>query len=245
MRICLPFLIILFLQLCSSPVVAQPENKGALLYANELAAKEDTTGWRMEGAGALEFKNGWMQMHSPNQKGHHVFWCPRYFPANFIAEWEVQNLHPEAGLCIIFFAAKGLDGEDIFSPSLPKRNGVFKQYTNGAINNCHISNYANSPDEPERETSNLRKNPGFHKVQAGEQGIPAHSTAIHQLQLIKQEGRIRLLIDGRKVIDWQDNGLQFGGILQGGKIGFRQMKWTQFAYRKLKIWECLPQKDTR
>lgn len=244
MRICFSLLILLCQQIWSSVVLAQGESKGALLYANQLAAKEDTAGWRMEGDGAVEFKEGWMQMHSPNQKGHHVYWCPRDFPANFIAEWEVQNLHPKAGLCIVFFDARGLHGEDIFALSLPKRNGVFKQYTNGDMNNYHISYYANSPDEPERETANLRKNRGFHKVQSQEPGIPANSTAVHAIQLIKQEGRIRLFIDGRNVIDWQDDGQQFGAVLQGGKIGFRQMKWTKFAYRQLRVWECLPLKDS-
>lgn len=58
------------------------------------------------------------------------------------------------------------------------------------------------------------------------------------MQLVKCEGRILLYIDARKVIDWLDDGQKAGKILQGGKIGFRQMKWTQFRYRNFKVWEC-------
>jgi len=76
---------------------------------------------------------------------HHVFWCPENFPDRFIAEWEAQNREPDAGLCIVFFAAKGEKGEDIFDPFLPKRDGTFKQYTQGKIISYHISYYANSP----------------------------------------------------------------------------------------------------
>lgn len=234
----LPALLIAFLQFLCTDLSAQTFSKGRLLYAKPLAVKEDTTAWRMEGPGQVEFADGWMKMFSAKEKGHHVFWCPEEFPGNFIAEWEVQNLHTEAGLCIVFFSAKGLSGEDIFDASLPERNGVFKQYTNGAINNYHISYYANGKDQPGRETAHLRKNRGFHLVQEKEPGIPIRSQAIHKIQLVKYEGSIQLFIDGRKVIDWKDNGQTFGKILLGGKIGFRQMKWTQFAYRNFNVWEC-------
>jgi hypothetical protein len=238
MKRILLLLFIAFLQLIFLNAIAQTFPKGKLLYSNTLTAKEDTAGWRMEGKGQVEFSNGWMRMFSPNEKGHHVFWCPQEFPKNFIAVWEVQNLHTKAGLCIVFFAAKGFNGEDILDSSLPKRNGTFKEYTKGAINNYHISYYANSKDHPERETAHLRKNKGFNLVQEIEPGIPIHSNASHIIQLVKFEGRILLYIDSRKVIDWQDDGQKLGKVLQNGKIGFRQMKWTQFRYRDFKVWEC-------
>lgn len=227
-----------YLQLTCLSGLAQTFSKGAPLYANPLSGKEDTAGWRMEGNGCVDFLNGWMKMFSPKQKGHHVFWCAQQFPENFIAEWEVQNLHTRAGLCIVFFSATGLNGEDIFDPALPERDGTFKQYTNGALNSYHISYYANTPNEPQRETAHLRKNKGFHMVQGKEPGIPVHSTGVHKIQLVKFEGLIQLLVDGRKVIDWQDDGMKYGKILPAGKIGFRQMKWTQFNYRNFHVWEC-------
>jgi len=165
-----------------------------------------------------------------------VFWCSNDFPENFIAEWDVQNREPDAGLCIVFFAAKGINGGGIFDSTLPKRDGTFSGYTKGAINNYHISYYANGKDDPGRETANLRKNKGFHKVQVGESGIPLHSTAIHKVQLIKLEGSIRMFIDNRKIIDWTDDGKTYGKVLGSGKIGFRQMKWTHFAYRNFNVW---------
>jgi hypothetical protein len=221
--------------------IAQTFEKGRLIYANALASTADTAGWVMEGPGKVEFSEGRMHMYSQKEKGHTVFWCPVNFPANFIAEWEVQNLHTDAGLCIVFFSALSTDGEDILISKLPKRTGRFKQYTNGAINNYHISYYANSKNEKGRETANLRKNKGFHKVQQGQPGIPLQSTAVHKIKLVKHDGRILLYIDEREVINWKDDGKQFGKVLQGGKIGFRQMKWTRFAYSNFKVWECVSQ----
>lgn len=227
---------LLLLSMAYLTTIAQSFEKGGLIYANALANTADTTGWVMEGPGEVTFDNGWMQMYSPKQKGHHVFWCPVNFPANFVAEWEVQNLNTDAGLCIVFFAALGLNGEDVLSSKLPKRTGRFKQYTNGAVNNYHISYYANSKNEKGRETANLRKNKGFYKVQQGQPGIPLQSTAVHKIKLVKHDGHILLYIDEREVTNWQDDGKQFGKVLQGGKIGFRQMKWTRFAYRNFKVW---------
>ncbi len=226
------------LVLFTGSIYGQEFSKGKLLYSNALSNSELVKDWILEGPAKVEFKNNWMHMYSPNEEGHHVFWCPKDFPGNFTAEWEAQNQEIDAGLCIFFFSAKGLKGESIFDVSMPKRTlGTFTDYTKGAMNDYHISYYANGRDNPNRETANLRKNKGFNLVQTGEIGIPVQSTAIHKMKLIKQEGKILLFVDERKVIDWTDDGIKYGKILEDGKIGFRQMQWTHFAYRNFKVWE--------
>ena len=230
---------ILFITLTSLNSFSQSFAKGKLLYENALAEKQNITDWKMEGAGSVEFTDSWMHLFSFNEKSHHVLWCPNDFPSNFIAEWEVKNYHTAAGLCIVFFAAKGLNGESIFDSSLPARNGIFKKYTNGAINTYHISYYANGKNEPERATANLRKNKGFHLVQKGQPGIPAHSDSVYHVRLIKYQDHILVYINDRKIIDWSDDGNKYGKALGDGKIGFRQMKWTHFAYRNFKVWEAV------
>ena len=217
----------------SVAVIAQVVPAGRLLYENSLNAKADTLGWILEGKAEVEFLNDWMHVYSPNQAQHHVFWCPVSFPSDFIAEWEVQNQDPKAGLCIVFFAAEGEKEADIFSPKLKNRTGVFKQYTKGDINNYHISYYANNPNEKGRTNANLRKNSGFKKVQSLTEGIPKNDTLVHRCQLVKRKGRILFYVDTKKVIDWQD-----GQAWGGGRIGFRQMKWTHFAYRNFKVWDA-------
>lgn len=214
-----------------------PLKKGQLIYENDMATSEGVQDWVMEGPGKVLFAEGWMEMLSPDEKYHHVLWCPEDFPGSFIAEWEAQNLKLEAGLCIIFFSAKGKNGQDIFEASFPPRDGTFRQYTKSDyLNTYHISYYANGKDNPGREISHLRKNSGFHLVQELEPGIPLESTAIHKLTLVKDNERIRMFVDGRKIIDWIDN-KEHGPVLQDGKIGFRQMQWTYFRYRNFKVWE--------
>lgn len=218
--------------------------KGGLIYQNSLARNKDMANWKMEGPGVTQFKDGWLEMFSPEENGHHVLWCPENIPGSFIAQWELQNLETDAGLCIIFFSASGNNGESIFDPSFPKRDGVFSQYTKSEhFNNYHISYYANGKDNRVREVAHLRKNSGFNKVQVGEPGIPVHSTAIHKMTLIKMGAHIVMYVDNRKIIDWTDNGKEYGPVLQEGKMGFRQMKWTRFRYRNFKVWSIHKQRD--
>jgi len=207
-------------------------NKGELIYSNPLSQVSDISDWRMEGPGKIEFSQGWMEMFSPNEEFHHVFWAPVELPESFIAQWQVQNLHTERGLAIVIFAARGENYEDIFSEQVKPRDGTFTQYIFGDINTYHISYYANADDAPDRGHANLRKNWGFDLVQVGQEGIETQSSTVHQIKLIKDKQRIILFVDNRKVIDWLDS----GEYLQGGKLGFRQMKWTRFRYNNLKVW---------
>ncbi|GAG00387.1 unnamed protein product, partial [marine sediment metagenome] len=208
--------------------------KGELLYRCAFDTPQSVADWTMEGVGELAFSDdGRMTMWSPDEEYHHVFWAPVTLPDRFVAEWEYQNLKPEAGLCIVFFAATGKDGQDIFSPDLVKRDATFSQYTNGDIRCYHISYMANNPGhELDRDTSNLRKNPSKHLVATGPIAVRASDTEVHRLQLVKDGRHIRMSIDGRPVIDWVDDG-RFGSALTSGRLGLRQMKWTRARYRNL------------
>lgn len=235
MRIVLFF----FMVLISSVLYAQEVQRGKLIYENIFASEKNLADWIMEGPGKIEFVNNTMEMYSPNEEGHHVFWCPIDFPKDFIAEWDAKNFETDAGLCIIFFAAKGLKGQSIFDSSMPKRTtGLFTDYTKGAINCYHISYYANAKDDAHRETANLRKNKGFNLVLTGEKGISMESTSWNHMKLVKINNQITMYADDRKIIDWTDDGVKYGAVLNDGKIGFRQMKWTHFAYKNFKVWSC-------
>jgi hypothetical protein len=129
-----------------------------------------------------------------------------------------------------------LNEEDIFDPSLPKRTGVFEQYNQGAISCYHISYYASTSYNPGRITSNLRKIKGFHLVANGPPGIEPGSDAVHAVRLIKDDAHIQLLVDGKVIIDWTDDGKRYGPVLGGGKIALRQMQWPSALYRNLRVY---------
>ena len=210
--------------------------KESLLYKNNFSSKDDLKSWVLEGDAEVTIKDNWLEMFSPDEKSHHVFWCPMELPSSFMAEWEMQNLNLNAGLCIVFFSAKGINGLDVMHPSQKKRFGVFNQYTKSDINNYHISYYTNNPKKPNRPFAHLRKNKGFITVQYGDKGIDANSNSIHKIRLVKKENHISMSIDNREIINWKDDGLKYGEPHTGGKFAFRQMQWSHFRYRNFKVW---------
>ena len=231
------FLVVMLGAGCGVNRAAYDDRKGQLLYENDFSNPDLLNDWIMEGPGKIKVRQGWMHMYSPDEEFHHVFWCPRDFPDRIIVEWEAQNMKPEAGLCILFFAAQGINGEDLFDPSLPHRDGDFRWYIKDTLRNYHISYYANTPVKPDRSTAHLRKNNQFQLVYSGHEGIPTASTDIHRLKLIKDGPVIRFFVDDKLVIDWVDSPENDPRpYYESGKIGFRQMQWTHFRYRNFKVW---------
>lgn len=213
--------------------------KGELLHEWTLADADQVESWVMEGPGQISFDEGWMRMKSgrpDGPDGHMVFWPEPDLPEDFIAQWEIQMLDP-VGLCIVFFCAKGRNGEDLFDPSLEAREGIFARYHSGDTNSYHISYFANPPHEAGRITSNMRKNHGFFLVANGPPGIGPTSTEPHQVTLMKRGNHIQLAVDDRVIIDFVDDGETYGPVLGGGKLGLRQMQWTDARYRNLRIYE--------
>ena len=53
----------------------------------------------------------------------------------------------------------------------------------------------------------------------------------------KMESHIGLTVDGRRVIDWKEDGGVLGGTYGVGRIALRQMKWSWFRYWNFQIRE--------
>lgn len=211
--------------------------RGKLLYESLLDRPESVEGWVGEGPVDLRFEGGHMLMRSVDFKQNIVFWCPEDFPESFVAEWEFNPLS-HYGLAIVFFAATGENGEDIFAPSLPKRDGNFGHYIKGAITSYHISYFANIENfQMGRVDSNMRKNNKFYRVGGGPIAIPPGTTGWQHIRLVKDGNHIQLSANGRVSVDWTDDDPErYGPPHDGGKIGLRQMMPTIGAYRNFRVW---------
>lgn len=214
-----------------------------LIYENPLASSEDVRDFILEGEAALSFPLNRMRLESvkdpaEGQKSNYVFWCPVVFPADIRIEWEFRPIR-EPGLCIMFFAASGKDGEDLFSPKLARRTGEYDMYHHGEMDAYHLSYFRRRyPEERAFHTCNLRKSYGFHLVAQGADPIPGVEDAsrAYRLQLEKRQGRISFAVDGLTVLQWEDDGKAFGDVLGGGRIGFRQMAPLIGEYANLKVY---------
>lgn len=93
-----------------------------LVYENKLSCENDVKDFVLEGSAEIYFENGKMRMKNAlsadlGQKSNFVYWCNEDFPSDVQIEWEFRPIE-EPGLAILFFSAKGVNGEDLFDPSL-------------------------------------------------------------------------------------------------------------------------------
>ncbi|MBK0383592.1 DUF1961 family protein [Pedobacter sp. SD-b] len=214
-----------------------------LIYENELASEKDVANFIMEGQAKVSFPNGKMQMEnkldpSLGQKSNFVFWCDKDFPANISITWEFKPLK-EPGLCMFFFAAQGKNEHSIFDKSLKQRAGEYGDYHHGDINTYHLSYFRRKqPNERVFNLCNLRKSYGFHMVAQGADPIPCVDNVVdpYQLKLIKFDNKISFFINDLSILSYTDDGKTFGSILNGGKIGFRQMAPLIGEYSNLRVY---------
>jgi hypothetical protein len=198
--------------------------------------------------------------------GHLVLWNKQVvLPESYLISYNFEPKTP-IGLGILFFSAWGVggieDGQDIFSPVLNPRTGIFSQYTKADINSYHISYWANNAAVGKRASCNLRKNPGFYNLASGadpsieklDYSQQEMTLEKHRIELIKIKNRIVFFVNGIQVFDYVDQGINdlldaqgqptgktidTGLYHKGGRFGFRQMLSLAAEYSDLKIFSLV------
>lgn len=217
-----------------------------LLYNNPLEKVEDISKFSLEGNADVGFYNGAMRLQNAmgaelGQKANYVLWCDKVFPSNIKIEWEFRPL-TDVGLCIMFFAAVGKDGVDLFDPSLTPRTGEYHLYHSGDMNAFHVSYFRRKEaDERAFHTCNLRKSYGFHLVAQGADPIPGSEDVkdFYKITITKWENEVTFAINDLSVFTYVDDGKTFGQLLGGGRIGFRQLAPLVAEYKNLKVYELM------
>jgi len=200
--------------------------------------------WIVEGMGGVKIENGNLiasplpfdasgKPISTEPRSHLVIWNQKIFPADFLAEFEMNPSGSTNGLTIVFFCAAGKNGEDLFDKSLPPRNADYKNYHSGAIAN-YSDAYWSRNTEDEATTNRLRKNPGFALVAQGRSLTTGTTDTTHHVRILKSGAHIEIQIDARVVLKWDDTGTPLGA----GRIGFRSMEGVSLiTYDNFKVWK--------
>lgn len=210
------------------------------IYHNPLSTPDDLAGFRMEGDGAMSFPQGRLRLESrrpasDGQAANLVLWCPEEFPAEVRIEWEFWPIR-EPGLAIMFFHARGRNGEDLFDTA--PRTGPYEQYHHGDIDAYHVSYFRRMwASERALHTCNLRKSHGFHLVAQGADPLPGVMDADgpYALRVEVKGGAVSFSINDLVSFRWEDDGSIGGSPLAGGKIGFRQMAPLIGEYANLRV----------
>ncbi len=214
-----------------------------VLYENPLACADDLKTFRAEGPVAMSFPRGRLRLENAREPdkerklhANFLLWCERDFPDHIAVSWDFRPL-TDAGLAMFWIAARGRHGEDLFDPALAPRDGAYDQYKFSDINALHVSYYRRNPKEIGFRTCNLRKSYGFHFAAQGGDPLPDARYALpaYRIEVVKSGARFRFSINDLVLIDWRDDGQAYGPVLEGGKIGFRQMGGLIAEYANLKV----------
>lgn len=219
---------------------------GECIYSNPLASADDVKGFRMEGQAKITFPQGRMRMENVldpelGQKSNFVYWCPEEFPDCTAFTWDFYPLR-EPGLAMFFFAARGINGEDVFHPSLAPRDGQYPLYFSGDINTLHASYFRRkAPTERAFQTCNLRKSKGFHLVCQGADPLPSVEDAAppYRITLIKYKEEVLFAIRDLLLYHYIDDGSTYGPVLTSGKVGFRQMAPLLAEYANFNVYRVV------
>lgn len=217
--------------------------RGALIYENALSSPEAMEDFMLEGKALIGFPDGRLRLENAEsaqlgQKANYVLWCKKEFPADFLLEIDFRPVR-EPGLAMLFFAASGRGGRDLFDPSLAPRTGEYIQYHHGDIDAFHLSFFRRKEkDERAFHTCNLRKSYGFYLVAQGADPIPdvADAEEFYKLSLLKKGADIRFAINDLEVLFFHDDGAQFGPLLGGGRVGLRQLAPMIGEYANLRVY---------
>jgi hypothetical protein len=212
------------------------------IYRTEFDDPAEKRDWVFEGGRSMTIAGGKLILESSPEAdakqrilNHLVCWLRQEVPANFLFEVALRPQNKRDGLNIVFFSTRGTRGEDIFSPALARRDGTFNQYHSGDLNGYHVSYWA-----PPRATTHIRKNRGFHLVAASNVDVIAESPpeAFDVLRIYKRENVLRVMVNDRVVVAWDDDGKTFGPVIhQPGWIGLRQMGYTlRTEYDRLAVY---------
>ncbi|UVY84896.1 YesU family protein [Brachybacterium sp. NBEC-018] len=212
------------------------------IHRSALSGPGDLAGWHLEGPAVTSFPAGRLRLESgahpgEGQAANVVAWLPVTHEGDVRISWSFRPLH-EPGLAMIFWAARGRDGQDVLDPALPTRSGEYEQYHSGAIDAYHLSYYRRMwPSERALHTLNVRKSHGFHLVAQGPDPLPAAIDAEgdHRIELTWRGAELTVEVAGLVCLRWTDDGGVGGPARRGGRIGLRQMAPLVAEYSDLLV----------
>ena len=167
-----------------------------------------------------------------------VVWNKNRFPADVMFEFTVNHHGSDNGLTLVFFAADGVEGQDIFDLELPPRYGVYRNYNKGRLRNYTVSYWSRNKKpslmaKGEQYTNRIRKNPGANILATDDSLTDKCKDCDFKIRILKVAGNISVEIDGVVANHVIDPDAPHGG----GYIGLRSMEGVDtVSYDDFKVW---------
>lgn len=161
-------------------------------------------------------------------------------PENFKFEYDFTPVSA-SGFFLIFFCQQYHAGADILSrldsiPSFATADDLpvtlFNKYVHWKIDGYHISYRRNQTAD-----CNFRKNTGLQLLRKQQLNYLLPQNKMVHIVLTKQGSRFVLKVDNNIYMDYTDDGRSFGPVLEGGRIGLRQVYDSEGNYDNVKLWD--------
>jgi len=171
------------------------------------------------------------------EPSHMVVWNKSRFPADMMFEFTVNHQGSDNGLTLVFFAALGQQGQDIFDLDLPPRNGVYRNYNKGALKNYTVSYWSRNKKpslvaKGEAFTNRIRKNPGANILATDASLTDKCNDCDYRVRILKVGGSLTAEINGTVVNQVTDT-VPHGA----GYIGLRSMQGVdKVSYDDFRVW---------
>ncbi len=197
--------------------------RGRVLFEERF---EDLSHWRHEGGGRMVLdaaEPATMRLECVGSRqggpGAQAF-CFTDFPDAIAIDYDLKVL-TKNGLVITFVAMRGIDGEDMFAPGSPRREGVFSDYVrNPRLRSYHVSVSRYDDQGVHTGVSNWRRNPGLNLMGQGPD-LCREINRWYRIRIVKEGGHCRLGVNGVLAHEFTDPGELPTPMPDGGKVGFR------------------------
>jgi hypothetical protein len=140
-------------------------------------------------------------------------------------------------LTLVFLAAEGQQGQDIFDLDLPPRHGVYRNYNKGSLKNYTVSYWSRNKKPSlvargEQFTNRIRKNPGANILATDASQTDKCRDCDYRIRILKIGGSITVEINGVVVNHAVDTDPHADGF-----IGLRCMQGVdKVSYDNFRVW---------
>lgn len=178
----------------------------------------------------------------PHNRDRQVYlWTERMFEGDLYVEFDWKSLRP-GGLSLLITQATGMSREDFMTDYPRKTCGQMHTVHGENVRNYHWEFYREMHDvRNDVGTAFSRKNPFAFRNGFGSAPAPFAPGEWHRLQYLQEGGRIRGAIDGKILLEVDDDSRRNTGcVLNCGHLAIRAMLHSKMLYRNLRVFNRPP-----
>lgn len=164
-------------------------------------------------------------------------WTKKPFEGDLYVEYDFKPMR-KGGLSLIMIQASGMQREDFMADYPLRTAGNMGMVAWSSIRNYHWEYYREMNDvRNDLANGAMLKNPYQYPLGYGTLNHPLAQNEWHKLQILQIGNKIVGAIDGKIIIEAEDNGfINNGAVYNFGRVAIRCMVRSKILFRNLKVY---------